>query len=197
MLSGTLLTVGAVPNNAIQRAHEIGKDSVDVVEPGQQVDDVGAWVRILLGQQAGEENGQGLRPGTPSARPRWQRADETHVQGMIRREAVARLDRLNGPAEELSGAALEQNGMGGVDVVEHPRQGRAVRPQEEEFPPEAFRLFSIVVLECRLGSADMPPFAMAEGAYLERLPRQPISYLKLSIDAPRRGAGGEGRGGQP
>lgn len=39
-----------IPDERLERAHKVGKDRVDMVEAGQQLDDVGTRVRVLLGQ---------------------------------------------------------------------------------------------------------------------------------------------------
>ena len=54
------LTVFLISYDPIQCPYKVGEYGIDVVEARQDVYDVGARVRIFLGQEAGEVNGQSL-----------------------------------------------------------------------------------------------------------------------------------------
>jgi hypothetical protein len=53
-------TVCAIAYVRIQCANKFCEDGIDVVEAGEYGDDVGAWVRIPLGEDAREENAECL-----------------------------------------------------------------------------------------------------------------------------------------
>jgi hypothetical protein len=40
----------AVPDDRLERADEVGEDCVNVVQASKQLDDVGAWIRVLFGE---------------------------------------------------------------------------------------------------------------------------------------------------
>lgn len=51
-----LLTRFAIPNYCIQSAHKVCKYGVDMVESGEDGNDIRAWMGIFLGQKTREEN---------------------------------------------------------------------------------------------------------------------------------------------
>jgi hypothetical protein len=57
----TLVCAGPpIPDQRVEPPHEFGEDGVDVVQAGQQVDDVGARVRVLLAQHGHHKDAQSL-----------------------------------------------------------------------------------------------------------------------------------------
>ena len=55
------LTRLSVPHDPVERPHKLGKNRIDVVEAGNDGDDVGARVGVLLGEDGRQEDAQGLR----------------------------------------------------------------------------------------------------------------------------------------
>lgn len=47
-----VLTVLAISYYSLQDANELGKDGIDMVESCEQNHDVGAWMRVPLGEEA-------------------------------------------------------------------------------------------------------------------------------------------------
>lgn len=54
------LTGSAIPDDGVEGSDKVGEYRVYVIEAGEDGDDVGARVRILLGQDAGQEDAEGL-----------------------------------------------------------------------------------------------------------------------------------------
>ena len=50
------LTTLADPYYCLQRPHKVGEDGIDVVQPGEYCNDVGARMRVFLGENLDKEN---------------------------------------------------------------------------------------------------------------------------------------------
>jgi hypothetical protein len=86
-----LLTSFSISDDNVQRAYEIRKHCVDMVEPSKKGDDVGAGMRISLGQETGKKDTQSLG-GRPSA------LDQTHGKRGIIHSTHAKGQDLGHPS---------------------------------------------------------------------------------------------------
>lgn len=59
MRLGLLTTVG-IPHNAIQNSHKLGNDMIHFVQACKDCNEIGARIRVLFAQDAGQKDRQSL-----------------------------------------------------------------------------------------------------------------------------------------
>jgi hypothetical protein len=122
-----LLTSFSISDDNVQRAYEIRKHCVDMVEPSKKGDDVGAGMRISLGQETGKKDTQSLG----AVRQRWIKhmaSAVSYIQRMQRGKTLATLHSYDCIAEKLPRPALERQQVDGRYSAQQGSQTLEIRP---------------------------------------------------------------------
>ena len=127
-----------------------------MVEAGQDRDDVGARVRVLLGENRRQERAQCLgnpsvsqfvRLGTtPPAPCATGNGPCSHIQGVrVGGRALRSPQHGDSPREELPRVVVGLQQRPGRHAIQYPPQCRPVRSEQEELLPEAFGELCLVI----------------------------------------------------